>query len=336
MATLMLLRLLLLHQLCCQSGLASEPLSVLVGVPGGSEAIEFSHSDDLHRLAREFVSRHGLSTGGSCHTSDCVSDALYAEMRSVAVAVATAAAAAAAAAAEAAAPEAVAHLERADQPPEPPTPPQPRPKLFIHANRHTLLPALVAKHSYLNTTRHPGSFDVELLLVDDHPQLTRHDGQRLVRHRVEAGWYRDTPQSFFPLRFLPPERTAFRGRAIVADPDIFSVGGDAYDLLTAALPDGATVAAVPWDKQEWQLWHTSLMLLECAGLRHWSFEPLLDDVFSKRVDFQVQRARPHSLQILRFSSSNISPRADCESWLAPPRVDAPVFNHGSWSDEPPT
>ena len=32
----------------------------------------------------------------------------------------------------------------------------------------------------------------------------------------------------------------------------------------------------------------------------------------------------------------INPRADCESWLAPSRDDAPVFNHGSWSDELPT
>ena len=59
-----------------------------------------------------------------------------------------------------------------------------------------------------------------------------------------------------------------------------------YDLLTAALPDGAAVAAIPWGEAHWQLYHSSLMLLECSELRHWRFEPLLDDVFGKRVDFQ--------------------------------------------------
>ena len=49
----------------------------------------------------------------------------------------------------------------------------------------------------------------------------------------------------------------------------------------------------------------------------------------------VSAGRPCSLS-LKPKHIRINPRADSESWLAPSRDDAPVFNHSSWSDELPT
>ena len=53
---------------------------------------------------------------------------------------------------------------------------------------------------------------------------------------------------------------------------------------------------------------------------------------TQRTTHNTQRTAPSQTP----THPLINPRADRESWLAPSRVDAPVFNHGSWSDEPPT
>jgi len=77
----------------------------------------------------------------------------------------------------------------------------------------------------------------------------------------------------------------FAGRAVVTDPDCFAVG-DVADLLERDM-GGKAIMAVPRPGHNKQPDYiaTSVMLLDCARLRHWDFERDLGDLFAHRFDY---------------------------------------------------
>jgi hypothetical protein len=162
----------------------------------------------------------------------------------------------------------------------------PRPRVFIHTNDRQLLGALVSRHSLLRNTRHADRFDVEILHTDSAPFLRAREGQRFLRDGIQAMWRMDDLQSFTPLRFMPPERMGYRGRALVIDPDIFAVG-DVWELLERDMQGKALLCRVRSSRKPGRGEHmaSSVMLLDCARLPHWSCERDFAQLFSGERDY---------------------------------------------------
>ena len=159
-----------------------------------------------------------------------------------------------------------------------------KPCVFIQANDRQMLGAKIAAYSYKRNSRAPDSFDVRIMDVRDFPRLMQ-SGQSILRNGFAREWDPDDLQSFTPLRFAPSSLMGFEGRAIVTDPDCFGVG-DVADLLNRDMMGKAIWAvARPGHNEDPDYIATSVMLLDCAKLKHWAFDQLLDDLFARKFDY---------------------------------------------------
>ncbi|MEO7564328.1 MAG: hypothetical protein ABIR63_06860 [Sphingomicrobium sp.] len=160
-----------------------------------------------------------------------------------------------------------------------------RPKVFIQANARQMLGARISAFSYARNSNFAGEFDVHVMDSADFPRLNRPDRSILRGGHIRA-WDPDDLQSFTPLRFAPPTLMNFSGRALVTDPDCFGVG-DVAELLFDYDMGGKAIQAVPrpGHNGDEDYIATSVMLLDCAMLKHWDFEPLLDRLFGHRFDY---------------------------------------------------
>jgi len=164
-------------------------------------------------------------------------------------------------------------------------PGDPRPRIFIHTNERQWLGALVSRHSLLRNSAHADRFDVELLRTEDHPFLRARDGQLYLREGERVPWRYENLQSFTPLRFLPPEKMGWRGRAIVIDPDVFAVG-DVWELLSRDT-EGKAIWCRPRSGSKGLEggMASSVMLLDCAKLTHWRCEEQFGELFRFERDY---------------------------------------------------
>lgn len=160
-----------------------------------------------------------------------------------------------------------------------------RPTVFIQANPRQMLGAKISAYSYARNSARAGDFDVRIMDVADFPRLVE-PGQSILRAGHIRAWDPDDLQSFTPLRFAPPTLMDFAGRALVTDPDCFGVG-DVAELLFDHDMGGKAIAAVPRPGHNGDPHYiaTSVMLLDCAQLRHWDFEPLIDRLFRHELDY---------------------------------------------------
>jgi len=159
-----------------------------------------------------------------------------------------------------------------------------KPRVFIHTNDKQWIGALLSQYSLRRNSAHPDAFDVEILHVKDFPFLWAREGQTFLRGGTHRVWRMDDLQSFTPLRFSPPERMGYAGRAVVIDPDIFAVG-DIFELLTREM-DGAAVMARRRSKKREFAAATSVMLLDCAKLQHWRCEERFEELFTFERDYK--------------------------------------------------
>ena len=156
--------------------------------------------------------------------------------------------------------------------------------VFVQANDRQLLGAKISAYSYRRNSRSPERFDVQIMRIEDFPRLTR-TGQSILRGGHIRDWDPDDLQSFTPLRFAPPSLMEFQGRAVVTDPDCFGVG-DVAELFERDM-GGKAIMAVPRPGHNKQADYvaTSVMLLDCAKLKHWDFDQELDGLFGKSIDY---------------------------------------------------
>jgi hypothetical protein len=159
-----------------------------------------------------------------------------------------------------------------------------KPTVFVQANARQMIGARITAYSYQRSSRSPDSFDVKILAVEAFPRLMQ-PGQSIVRGGYIRDWDPDDPQSFTPLRFAPPTLMGFEGRALVSDPDCFAVD-DVVELLERDMA-GKSVWAKPRPGHNGNPDYiaSSVMLLDCAMLKHWDFEPLLDRLFARDFDY---------------------------------------------------
>lgn len=162
-----------------------------------------------------------------------------------------------------------------------------RPCVFIHTNPLQMLGAKVAAYALTRNSRHASAFDVRIIHTDDYPFLRAREGQPFLRDGVKRHWRMDDLQSFTPLRFLPPELMDYRGRAVVIDPDIFAIA-DIWDLLTRDMGGAAIMCRFRSGvKRMLGCYASSVMLLDCAKLRHWRCAEQFDEMFAFERDYMA-------------------------------------------------
>ncbi|MET0657695.1 MAG: hypothetical protein ABW110_06005 [Steroidobacteraceae bacterium] len=159
-------------------------------------------------------------------------------------------------------------------------------KIYIHTNSKQLIGALVARYTLQRNSRKPDRFDVEIILAESFPSLRSREGMPYLRENETAIWRNGDLQSFAPLRFAVPELMGYAGRAVVIDPGVFALG-DINDLLDADM-DGAAVLARRMEPDAHRPLHfaSSVMLLDCARLRHWQLERDFSRLFTREVDYR--------------------------------------------------
>lgn len=176
-----------------------------------------------------------------------------------------------------------------------------KPTVFIQANARQMLGAKISALSYKKASARPDSFNVRTVDAAEYPRLTA-SGQSILRGGHVRAWDPDDLQSFTPLRFAPPKMMGWKGKAVVTDPDCFGVG-DVADLLDRDM-GGKAVMAVPrpGHNKRNDYVATSVMLLDCAKLRHWDIDQDLDDLFAQRFDYidwiELKREDPATIGFL--------------------------------------
>jgi len=142
-----------------------------------------------------------------------------------------------------------------------------------------MLGALVGRYSLRKHSAHADAFDVKFIEVRDYPCMLAREGQLYRRDGEMRPWLNDDLQSFTPLRFAPPELMDYEGRAVIMDPDIFAIG-DIWELLQRDM-QGAAIMCRPKSGRKGRkgAFASSVMLLDCAQLRHWQFERDFNEMF---------------------------------------------------------
>ena len=154
-----------------------------------------------------------------------------------------------------------------------------KPTVFIHTNHKQMLGALISRYSLQKRSARPDDFEVKFIEVKDYPCMLQREGQRYRRDGEMRPWVNEDLQSFTPLRFAPPQLMNYEGRAVVMDPDIFAIG-DIMDLLERDMK-GSAIMCRPKSGRKGRkgAFATSVMLLDCAKLKHWRFEEGFVEMF---------------------------------------------------------
>jgi hypothetical protein len=163
----------------------------------------------------------------------------------------------------------------------------PKPCVFIHVNHKQILGAHVGERSLRHFSTHNDKFDIKFIETRDHPFLVARDGDLFLRNGVRRKWRMSDLQSFTPLRFMPPELMGFKGRALVIDPDVFAVS-DVWELLNRDM-EGKAILCRPRSRISKNVkgpMASSVMLLDCAKLTHWSAAEQFNDMFDGTRDYK--------------------------------------------------
>jgi len=158
--------------------------------------------------------------------------------------------------------------------------------VFIHTNDKQMVGAIVGKHSLHRLSATPEAFDVRIIRREDFPVFEKFEGRKFLRHGIWREWRNADLQSFTPTRFMPPEIMGYQGRAVVIDPDVFAVG-DVNELLTRDMEGKAIFArrrAGHNNRKDYIA--SSVMLLDCARLTHWSVEKQFEQMFEGKLDYE--------------------------------------------------
>jgi hypothetical protein len=143
-----------------------------------------------------------------------------------------------------------------------------KPVVFVHTNDKQMLAARVCAYSLQARSKHPRDFEVRLLRVETTPHLyPDREGPRHLWAKRVCIWRNCDPRSW-----------ALTGSAVL-DPNVFAVG-DVYELLRRDMKGKAIVCC----RRPSGFCNSSIMLLDCARLKHWHWNRNIDATFALRLD----------------------------------------------------
>jgi len=159
-----------------------------------------------------------------------------------------------------------------------------QPCVFIHTNHKQHVGALVSAYSMRRNSKSPERFDVKLIELKDHMDVfAKYEGKTYSRDGDSRPWMNEDLQSFTPLRFMPPELMGYEGRAVVVDPDVFAVG-DVWELLSRDMEGKGVMCRTRGTPPHFA---SSVMLLDCAKLKHWRMAEDFDRLFKREREYKT-------------------------------------------------
>lgn len=153
-------------------------------------------------------------------------------------------------------------------------------RVFIRTNDKQLLGAMIGRHAILRAAAHPERIDVSFINVDKIPEFRAFEGKKYLRNGKTLTYTLADLQSFTLGAFMAPQLCGYEGRAIVIDPDVFAVT-DVEKLFERDLK-GKSLAARPKRGGH----DTSVMMLDCAKLRHWDMAKILEDLAASKTTYE--------------------------------------------------
>lgn len=164
--------------------------------------------------------------------------------------------------------------------------------VYIQANNKQILGAKLAEFAIRK--HHPAKdISIKIINVDDLNIFKIFSKQTYKRKSQIIKYDPADLQSFTLTRFMPPELNNFEDKAVVIDPDIFALT-DIQQLFDLDMQDKAILAC---SKKE--AFDSSVMLLDCAKLKHWKIETILSLLSEKKMDY-------HKLMTLTYDRRNVS------------------------------
>ena len=152
--------------------------------------------------------------------------------------------------------------------------------VFITTNNKQLLGAKLGEFAIKKHLKRPNAVAVRLINVDELDVFKAFAGTTFRRRGETRRFDPDDLQSFTLARLMPPELSGYTGRAAVIDPDVFALA-DVAELFAFDLAGHALAAPKKANGQ----WETSVMLLDCAKLRHWSISHTLEQLAQGTVAY---------------------------------------------------
>lgn len=151
--------------------------------------------------------------------------------------------------------------------------------VFIQANAKQLFGAKIAQFCIQRLLPEDSPITVRIINIDEMPIFKAFLGTPYMRNgKLVANSAQDL-QSFTLSRFAPPELMGYTGQAVVIDPDIFAQH-DITSLFELPMHEKAILAC-----KKKNAWDTSVMLLDCAKLKHWSMTSLFSGLKNKTLDY---------------------------------------------------
>jgi hypothetical protein len=158
--------------------------------------------------------------------------------------------------------------------------------VFIQTNHKQIVGAIVAEHALRRYSTNNDKFEVHIVNSRDYPFFLAREGQEYMRDGVKRVWLNEDLQSFTPTRFMPPELMGYEGRAVVIDPDVFACA-DIWELLNRDMKGKAVMARMRSGTKGLidKAYASSVMLLDCAQLKHWKVEEQFNAMFDGDHDY---------------------------------------------------
>lgn len=154
-------------------------------------------------------------------------------------------------------------------------------KIFICSNENQLISAKVAKNSIIKRSQFTSN-DIEIVHESEVDGFDSFFKKPYLRKGRMINFDKSDMQSFTLLRFHIPALMNFEGTALVIDPDIFLINPGIEDLRALDLTKNAIFARKGLKKTTWA---SSVMLLACDKLRHWSLENYIDKLHQGLIDY---------------------------------------------------
>ena len=152
-------------------------------------------------------------------------------------------------------------------------------KIFICSNENQLIGAKVSKYSIIQRS-HFSEEDVEIILESDVPQLNYFFSKPYLRGGRMQIFDKNDMQSFTLLRFYIPELLGYEGKALVIDPDVFLVREGLEQL-----EDFNSSPIYARRGLQRNSWGSSVLLLSCNHLQHWSLQSFIDGLHEGQIDY---------------------------------------------------
>ena len=154
-------------------------------------------------------------------------------------------------------------------------------KIFICSNENQLIGAKVAKNSIIQRSNYSED-DVQIILESSISHLDYFFSKPYLRGGRMTMFDKHDMQSFTLLRFHIPELMDYQGRALVIDPDIFLVKNGLEQLENFSFNSAPIYARKGLKKNSWG---SSVMLLSCENLKHWSLKSFVEGLHQGQIDY---------------------------------------------------